>query len=180
MANTLKTSRGARRACFITGALPNGHGTLLTRHLHALRAALREVQRRHRFRVDAFVVLPDHLHAVCSSRSSEAEPALFCREVAEAFTRHAARESQPDIPLRLHWHNASGHDEDLPRLIDHIHLDPVHHGLATRAAFWPWSSYARHVQSAAAVAGRRLMGTEPMPLCCDVADHGSRHALSCR
>jgi len=190
MATILKASRGARCSCFITGALADSRGTLLTRHVGALRAALREVQRLHRFRVDAFVVLPDHLHALCSSRCTEAEPAMSCCALAEAFARHAARPSPHDIKrdgsgpheirLRLHWHYAGRREEDVQRLIDHIHLDPVHHGLVTSAAFWPWSSHARHLQSAAALPERQSIAGAANPSSSHAPDEGSHHAFACR
>ncbi len=38
--------------------------SLLTDHIDALRAAVRRIRARHPFHIDAWVVLPDHLHCV--------------------------------------------------------------------------------------------------------------------
>lgn len=49
---------------FFTVNLAERSRTLLVDHADVLRAVIREVQSRHPFRIDAMVVLPDHLHAI--------------------------------------------------------------------------------------------------------------------
>jgi putative transposase len=47
---------------FFTVALAERKGTLLVEHIHALRAAFLAVKNANTFRLEAIVVLPDHLH----------------------------------------------------------------------------------------------------------------------
>jgi putative transposase len=47
-----------------TVALANRRGDLLLREIAALRTAVARTRRLHPFRIDAWVVLPEHLHAV--------------------------------------------------------------------------------------------------------------------
>ncbi len=51
---------------FFTVALAERGGRLLVENVALLRDALRATRRDHPFRIDAMVVLPDHLHAVWS------------------------------------------------------------------------------------------------------------------
>ncbi len=44
--------------------------------MDVLRAAVREVKRRHPFHIDAFVVLPDHLHAMWTLPEGDADFAM--------------------------------------------------------------------------------------------------------
>jgi len=49
---------------FFTVTLADRSKTLLVDYLDVLRAVIREVRSRHPFRIDAMVVLPEHLHAI--------------------------------------------------------------------------------------------------------------------
>jgi len=37
------------------------------------------------------------------------------------------------------------HDADLERHVDYIHANPIKHGLVSRVADWPYSSFDRYV-----------------------------------
>jgi len=47
---------------FTVNLLERHPDDLLVRHIDLLRAAVRRVRRTHPFHIDAWVVLPDHLH----------------------------------------------------------------------------------------------------------------------
>ncbi|HNP52415.1 MAG TPA: hypothetical protein PKJ85_11570 [Nitrosomonas nitrosa] len=49
---------------FFTVNLAERHLRLLVENVDVLRDAVRAVKQRHPFYIDAFVVLPDHLHAI--------------------------------------------------------------------------------------------------------------------
>ena len=49
---------------FFTVNLHNRRSSLLVQHIHALRAAVSHTQHRAPFHIDAWVVLPDHMHAL--------------------------------------------------------------------------------------------------------------------
>lgn len=52
-------------SCFFTvNLLERYPNDLLTRHIDVLRQAIRETRKRQPFHIDAWVVLPDHLHCV--------------------------------------------------------------------------------------------------------------------
>jgi REP-associated tyrosine transposase len=54
----------ARASYFFTVNLADRRTGLLLDHIDALHEALRRVRREYPFRFEAFVVLPDHLHAL--------------------------------------------------------------------------------------------------------------------
>jgi putative transposase len=58
---------------FFTVNLADRRRDLLVEHVDVLRAAVREVKERHPFHIDAFVVLPDHLHAIWSLSQGDAD-----------------------------------------------------------------------------------------------------------
>ena len=49
---------------FFTINLAERNRTLLVDHVGVLRAVMQKVKAKHPFRIDAMVILPDHLHAV--------------------------------------------------------------------------------------------------------------------
>jgi putative transposase len=51
-------------AYFFTANLAERKRTLLVNYMDTLREAMRMVKAKHRFNIDAMVILPDHLHAL--------------------------------------------------------------------------------------------------------------------
>lgn len=58
---------------FFTVALADRGSRLLVEEVERLRAAVRDTMRERPFRVDAWVVLPDHLHAVWTLPEGDAD-----------------------------------------------------------------------------------------------------------
>src|SRR5487761_2415369 len=58
---------------FFTVNLADRRSGLLTTHIEKLRSAFRRVRSRHPFTIDAFVVLPDHLHAIWTLPPNDAD-----------------------------------------------------------------------------------------------------------
>src|SRR5258708_3827683 len=58
---------------FFTVTLADRRSTALVDHVGALRDAFREVRRERPFSIDAVVILPDHLHAILSLPSGDAD-----------------------------------------------------------------------------------------------------------
>ena len=46
---------------------------------------------------------------------------------------------------RRYWEHAIRNDADFERHVNYIHFNPVKHGLVTRVADWPHSSFHRYV-----------------------------------
>ena len=47
---------------------------------------------------------------------------------------------------RRFWEHVVRDEDDLERLVDYIHFNPVKHGYVTWPGDWPWSSFARFVR----------------------------------
>ena len=109
-----------------------------------LRAAFRTVKARMPFRIDAIVVLPDHLHAIWALPRGDADFSSRWREVKKFVTRRAAS-SWPVWQPRF-WEHCLRNDEDWRRHVDYIHYNPVKHGLCRSPAQWPYSSFGAAVR----------------------------------
>lgn len=132
---------------FFTVALQDRKAGWLAAHADLLRNRIVHVRSAHRFRVDAMVVLPDHLHAVWTLPPEDADFPLRWMLVKRRFTREllsrrlldgsASRrrgDAERSLWQRRYWEHQIRDEEDLRRHIDYIHFNPVKHGLVTRAA----------------------------------------------
>lgn len=140
---------------FFTVNLAERRRDLLVEHVDVLRAAVREVKERHPFHIDAFVVLPDHLHTIWSLPPGDADYATrwmlikagFSRRVAKDEWRNTSRigKGERGIWQRRYWEHLIRDDADYQRHVDYVHYNPVKHGYAMRAAEWAYSSIHRYI-----------------------------------
>ncbi|WP_211252276.1 REP-associated tyrosine transposase [Marinobacterium jannaschii] len=80
-------------ACyFFTVNLADRRQDLLVRHIDLLRTTLRQVKQRHPFKIEAMVVLPDHLHSIWCLPSEDADYARRWRLIKAAFSRELPNE----------------------------------------------------------------------------------------
>lgn len=138
---------------FFTVNLEDRRSDLLVRHVDTLRAAVRTVRLTRPFRIDAFVVLPDHLHAVWTLPDGDDDFPTRWRLIKKAFSRRLpageprsasrTRRGERGIWQRRYWEHAIRDDRDFAAHVDYVHVNPVKHGLAATPADWPHSSVHR-------------------------------------
>jgi putative transposase len=116
--------------------------------------AVEKVRSRHPFEIDAYVVLPDHLHVLWTLPEGDANFSTRWRLIKEAFTRvyikthelphrSESRRSKGEQAVwqRRFWEHAIRNEADFNAHLDYIHINPVKHGLVTAARDWPHSTF---------------------------------------
>ena len=123
-----------------------------------LREAFRTEMQCRPFVVDAIVVLPDHIHAVWTLPETDADFSMRWRQIKRRFTQTCAPPARAVRPAsRVHkgeqavwqrrfWEHQIRDERDLQAHVEYIHYNPVKHGLVTRPAAWPYSSFHRYVR----------------------------------
>ncbi len=126
-----------------------------------LRRAIAETRVRFPFRIDAWVLLPDHMHCVWTLPADDADFAKRWGMIKRGTSRgcgdrfrcddadgRKSGDPRKELTLwqRRFWEHEIRSDRDLARHLDYIHWNPVKHALAERAADWPWSTFARFVR----------------------------------
>ena len=141
-------------AFFFTLALADRGSNLLVRDIERLRSAYAEVEKRHPFETVAICILPDHIHALWQLPGGDADYASRWSLLKFGFSRglppakrsmSKIRKREKGIWQRRYWEHAIRNDIDFERHVDYIHYNPVKHGLVTRVADWPFSSFHRYV-----------------------------------
>jgi putative transposase len=124
-----------------------------------LRAAFRTVRNTRPFKIDAIVIMPDHLHCIWSLPPDDDDFATRWRLIKTWFTKHCdpalravpgpARMAKQEQALWQHryWEHRLRDETDYIRHVDYIHYNPVKHGHATTALEWPYSSFRRYVEA---------------------------------
>ena len=124
-----------------------------------LREAIRIVRTRRPFQIDAIVLLPDHLHTVWSLPENDSDYSTRWRLIKRRFTRaylaaggaeantSASRRAKGERSLlqRRFFEHTCRDGADMKRCVDYVHVNPLKHGLVSRVANWPWSSFHRYV-----------------------------------
>jgi putative transposase len=141
---------------FFTVNLADRRLALLTEHISLLRVAFRSVRAQYPFKIEAAVILPDHLHAIWTLPEQDADFAMRWRLIKSAFSRGLPRgeristsrvsKGERGIWQRRYWEHTLRDQEDFSRHLDYIHFNPVKHGHAPQVQDWPYSSFRRWVR----------------------------------
>ncbi len=140
---------------FFTVNLRNRSSDLLVRQVALLRECVRATRSRHPFHIDAWVVLPEHMHCMWTLPPGDADFALRWKIIKSAFSRRLPaterltptqeRRGERGIWQRRYWEHLIRDEQDYQRHFDYIHYNPLKHGHVERIADWPWSSFHRAV-----------------------------------
>ncbi|TBU72670.1 transposase [Pseudomonas daroniae] len=141
---------------FFTLTLADRRRDWLVSHIDVLRQSVREEQRRAPFALQAWVVLPEHLHLLVRLPDGDSDFSNRLRRIKGNFSRQIPlpahrRQSllgkgERGIWQRRFWEHAIRDQEDWQRHIEYIHHNPVKHGLVDRVRDWPYSSFHAYVQ----------------------------------
>ena len=152
-------------AVFFTVCLAERGSDLLVREVAALRAAVAATRAERPFRVEAWVVLPDHLHAVWTLPQGDADYSVRWGAIKSRFTRSVqasgtvgwnptlrrsaskARKGDAGIWQRRFWEHHVRCAASLEACIRYCHTNPVKHGLAETPEAWPYSSVHRDMRA---------------------------------
>lgn len=141
---------------FFTVTLADRSSDLLVREIDRFRSTYRAITNRYPFETIAICILPDHLHAIWSLPDKDHDFSTrwmliksgFSRGLPATATRSVSKlaKREKGIWQRRYWEHAIRNDSDFERHVDYIHYNPVKHGLVTRVADWPYSSFHRFVE----------------------------------
>jgi putative transposase len=142
---------------FFTVCLQDRRSTLLVDETALLRKAFHDARRTLPFRIDAVVVLPNHLHTIWTLPADDGNFAARWRSLKGQFSRsmpvgewrsrsRIAR-GERGIWQRRFWEHRIRDADDFARYVEYCYINPVKHGLVRHAGDWPYSSFHRDVRA---------------------------------
>jgi putative transposase len=142
---------------FFTVNLLDRRKTLLVDQIETLRRAVSATRQSHAFTIDAFVVLPDHLHAVWSLPTGDSDFSTRWRLIKNRFARALPKQealnavriarNERGIWQRRFWEHLIRDEADYARHVEYCYINPLKHGFVTRVCDWPYSSFHRDVRA---------------------------------
>lgn len=155
---------GAR--IFFTVALQTRGSDLLVRHIADLREAVRDTRAERWFGIDAWVILPDHMHCIWHLPEGDTEYSVRMGAIKARFSmalrragftpplpeilphggvNPALRKGQVGIWQKRFWEHHIRNEADWQAHRHHCWMNPVKHGLVDAPGDWPYSSYLRDI-----------------------------------
>ena len=117
-----------------------------------MRSAVQTTRAAHPFDIEAWVVLPDHLHCVWRMPTGDGDFSTRWRLIKARFSRtlpasprtlSQAGRGERGIWQRRFWEHHIRGEEELAALVSYCWHNPVKHGLVRHPGNWPYSSYHR-------------------------------------
>ena len=137
---------------FFTVALADRGSRLLVDEVGLLREAVRATKGERPFGIDAFVVLPDHLHCIWTLPAGDRDYSTRWRLIKSRFSRRLPpgdrreshiRRNERAIWQRRFWEHHIRDEVDFEAHVRYCWVNPVKHGFAERPEDWPFSSIRR-------------------------------------
>ena len=131
---------------------------ILIDHIELLRESFRYAKSKFDFAIDAIVVLPDHLHMICTLDEATHYPKIIssikryfsqrCPEEAYAHLfQSASRKAKGYLPVwqKRYYEHTIRDERDFRARLEYIHYNPIKHGYVQRVSRWEYSSFDRYV-----------------------------------
>ena len=125
----------------------------------ALRQAIITTATRFPFTIDAWVLMPDHLHAIWTLPADDVDYsrrwALIKRFVSkqcgglyqdnEQLSASSIAKRESNIWQRRFWEHVIRDDNDFEQHMNYLHYNPIKHGLVNSLTDWEYSTFHRYV-----------------------------------
>ena len=127
----------------------------------ALKHAIQKVRTDYPFTIDAWVLLPDHIHSIWTLPPNDANFALrwqlikrYVSRACRARLNHtewmsASKTKHRELTIwqRRYWEHQIRDDNDYAKHMDYLHFNPLKHGLVNNVKDWPYSTFHRYVKA---------------------------------
>lgn len=141
---------------FFTVTLRNRRLSTLVDRIDDLRESVRYARKKKPFRIDAWVVLPEHIHAVLTLPANTHDYPGRWKLIKSRFTHLLVKAGLPvqknergeyDVWQTRYWEHTIRDESDFAHHVDYIHYNPVKHGFTKMVKEWPYSTFHRHVEA---------------------------------
>jgi len=129
---------------------------ILIENIDLLRESFRISKTVYRYRIDAIVVMPDHVHMIITPRNVEEYPHII-RTVKQYFSKHCpqsyykhlyqswSRNKKGYLPVwqKRYYEHTIRNEKDMFEKIQYMYHNPVKHGYVDEPNQWRYSSFVK-------------------------------------
>jgi len=130
--------------------------------IEMLRTSFNKIALEAPFRIEAIVVLPDHVHCIWQLPEGDNNFSIRWKKIKGEFSKcyqekfgkqklpiSASMENKGEVGIwqRRFWEHTIRDENDFCIHCDYIHYNPVKHGYAQTPNHWPYSSFQRFVHA---------------------------------
>jgi putative transposase len=110
-----------------------------------LRQAIIECKKKYPFNIEAWVLLPDHLHCIWELPDNDLNYSRRWAIIKRKFTQgfKLMDYNRPPYWQARFWAHLIIDEKDLKNHLNYIHYNPVKHGFVENPKDWPWTSLHR-------------------------------------
>lgn len=126
----------------------------------ALHDGIQATRINHPFVIDAWALLPDHLHCIWSLPEHDANFSVRWAMIKRYVSKQCSpalqqknlmnqsknRRNESTLWQRRFWEHQIRDNHDYQKHMDYIHYNPVKHGYVSRTIDWPHSTFHRYVR----------------------------------
>ena len=110
------------------------------------------------YKIEAIVILPDHLHCIWTLPDTDFNFSTRWKQVKSTFTRNYSggkaegisesmrKKQERGVWQRRFWEHRIRDQEDFNRHCDYIHYNPVKHGFVNLPVEWKYSSFRKFIE----------------------------------
>ncbi|MCU7837271.1 MAG: transposase [gamma proteobacterium symbiont of Taylorina sp.] len=141
---------------FFTVNLLERKKSLLIDHIDLLREAVRLCKHKRPFYIDAWVVLPEHMHCIWTLPEGDDDFSNRWKMIkthfskglpkTERLSKTRQKKGERGIWQRRFWEHVIRDEWDYEKHMDYIHYNPVKHGWVDKVQDWQYSSFHRCVK----------------------------------
>lgn len=125
-----------------------------------LRTTINEVRSIQPFEIEAWILLPDHLHSIWTLPDNDHDFSKRWGLIKARFSKYAkshfhceqwinpskTKHRESTIWQRRFWEHQIRDEADFNTHMNYLHYNPVKHGLVKRVADWPYSTFHKYVK----------------------------------
>jgi len=119
-------------------------------NLKRLRLSFHSVMKKLPFKIDAVVILPDHIHCIWRLPPDDADFSTRWRLIKRYFSismnASLTKRDEKKVWQRRFWEHLLRDGKDCQIHVDYIHYNPVKHGYVQSPYDWPYGSFRRAVK----------------------------------
>jgi len=124
-----------------------------------LRESIIKTRQNYPFTINAWVLLPDHLHCIWTLPENDNNFSTRWNLIKKYFSQNIKtiyhndkllntskiKHREKTIWQRRFWEHVISNDDDYAKHMDYIHYNPVKHGYVSRPLDWPYSTFPRYI-----------------------------------